>query len=149
MLQPSVERVLIDMGFINRYREISDKFSIKDESFKYEKSDVVNLLQELGVEVSVYEGGQYFANFEFVGNYQFRLGLTIKYNIIEVDLTVKNENLSIKSGGSLGLLVQLITDWRDSVKKPSFGNSEQLKSLLAEVVALYTDIKEEITGVRT
>ena len=107
MLQPLVEQSLIDIDFINRYRAISDEFSIKDESYKYEKSDVVNLLKELGVVVNLYEGDQYFADFETVDDYQFRFGLTIKFNIIEFDLTVKNEPLSIKSGGSWGLLFSM------------------------------------------
>ncbi|REE01787.1 hypothetical protein C7460_103305 [Marinoscillum furvescens DSM 4134] len=144
MLQPLVEQSLTDINFIDRYREISDEFSIKDESYNYEKSDVVNILNELGVVVNLYEGDQYFADFETIDDYQFRFGLTIKFNIVEFDLTVKNESLSIKSGGSWGLLVQLMTDWRENVKKPGFGNHEQLKSLLTMAVILYEDIKKEL-----
>lgn len=149
MLQPSVEQSLIDIDFINRYRAISDEFSFKNESYKYEKQDVTSILQGLDVMVDVYEGDQYFADFESVGDYQFRFGLTIKFNIIEFDLTVKNESLNIKSGGSWGLLVQLMTDWKENIKKPGFGSYEQLKSLLIEAVTLYKDIKKEVVASHT
>lgn len=145
MLQPSIERFLIDMDFIDRYRKISEEFSVKNETFKYDKSDVAMILQGLGIEASIYEGDQYFADFESIGNYQFRFGFTIKYNIIEFDLTVINDELNVKSGGSWGLLVQLMTDWRENIKKPGFSNYEQLKSLLTEAVILYIDIKKRIT----
>ena len=141
LLQPSIEKFLFRIDFINRYKKISDRFAEKNDSFKYDKSDVEAILHDLGVNVIIYDGDQYFTDFESLNGYKFRFGLTIKYNIVEFDITIINETLNIKSGGSWGLLVQLMTDWKENIKKPGFGNYEQLKMLLFEAIKLYSDIK--------
>lgn len=144
MLQLPVEQLLFNMSFIERYKAISAKFSQKDSTYNCEPLQVIEILEGLGIRTKLSNGDQFFADFELIGDFKFRFGLTIKYNIIEFDISIINPTLNIRSGGSFGLIVQLMTDWSTSIINPGFSNFEQLKSLLEEGVKLFDDVKTAV-----
>ncbi len=144
MLQLPVEQLLFDMNFIDRYTAISARFSQKDITYNYKQSQVIEILESLGIRTKLSNDDQFFTDFESINDFKFRFGLTIKYNIIEFDLSIINPMLNIRSGGSFGLIAQLMTDWSINIINPGFGNLEQLKSLLKEGVKLFEDVKKEV-----
>lgn len=145
LLQSNIEEILINMDFIEKYQVLSDKFKESNEDYVFNDNDVFDLFNTLGFSVEKYEGNQFFTNFEECNDFLYRFGFTIKFNIVEFDLTIISEKFKIKSGGSYGLLVQLITDWKRTVSKPGFGNQTQLKELLGEGINLFNEIKKEVT----
>jgi hypothetical protein len=144
MLQLPIEHLLYDMDFIDRYKAISTKFSKKDSAYNYQSSQVMEILERLGVHTKLSNGDQFFSDYEVINDFKFRFGLTIKYNIVDFDSTIINDNLNIKSGGFWGLIVQLMTNWTITVVKPGFSNIEQLTSLLEEAVKLHNDVKKVV-----
>jgi hypothetical protein len=142
MLQLPVEQLLFDIGFIDRYKSICAKFSEEDSEYNYGPLLVIEILERLGVRARLSNGDQLFSDYENINGFKFRFGLTIKYNMVDFDSTIINDNLNIKSGGSWGLIVQLMTDWTETIVKPGFSNEEQLTSLLEEAVDLHNDVKK-------
>jgi hypothetical protein len=149
MLQLPVEQLLIDIDFINRYKAISAKFSQKDSTYKYRVSEVIEVLEGLGVYTELSIGDQFFSDYEIIGDFKFRFGITIKYNIVDFDSTIINDSLNIRSGGSWGLIVQLMTNWTVTIVKPGFSNVQQLTSLLNEAVGLHNDVKRAVLKLRS
>ena len=141
MLQLPVEQLLFDIAFIDRYKAISATFSLKDSTYAYKASEVIEVLESFGIRTRLSNGDQFFSDYEIIGEFKFRFGATIKYNIVDFDSTIINESLNIKSGGSWGLIVQLMTNWAVTIVKPGFSNLQQLTSLLKEAVDLHNDVK--------
>lgn len=149
MLQLPVEQLLFDMGFIDRYKAISAKFSQKDSTYTYRASEVIEILEGLGIRTKLSNGDQFFSEYEIIGEFKFRFGVTIKYNIVDVDSTIINDSLNIRSGGSWGLILQLMTNWTVTIVKPGFSNVQQLTSLLKEAVELHNDVKMAVLKLRS
>lgn len=146
LLQPAIEDTLNEVNFIDRYRKISQEFAEFDGSFQYSSEELLLSLRELGIEAKQFPGEQYFSVFEPTGDFQCRIGLTIKENIIEFDITIRSEEQGVNSGGSWGLIVQLMTNWEENIKTPGFRNRDELQSVLKEAVALYVDVKNHLSG---
>ncbi len=144
LLQEKIEKILLDIDLICQYQNVSDTFRYDDSDFQYTSEQVLEIGNENGVIFKEYEGDQYFSDFERVAESEFRIGLTIKYNIIEFDITIKNEPLNISSGGSFGLITQLLTNWSTRIKKPGFNNYDEMKGLIQEGIAIYNNVKNAV-----
>ena len=69
----------------------------------------------------------------------------MKYNIIHFDISIRNEEYNIKSGGGYGLLVQLMTNWRIPICSPGFYDLNSFKNLIGELVSLFEEIQKNIS----
>ena len=144
LLQEKIEKILLDIDFICQYQNLSDTFTNSGSEFRYTSEQVQEISEENGVALKVYEGDQYFSDFEKVGESEFRIGMTIKFNIVEFDLTIKNESQNISSGGSFGLIVQLLTNWSTRIKKPGFNSYNDLRGLIQEGISIYNNVKNAV-----
>lgn len=144
LLQEQIGQILTDIDFICQYQNVSVSFRKNNSEFQYTSNQILQIGKEAGVTFRQYEGDQYFSDFEIMSGTKFRIGMTIKYNIIEFDLTIKNDSHNISSGGSFGLLVQLLTNWQTRIKKPGFNNYEEMKNLIQEGIAIYRNVCEAV-----
>lgn len=144
LLQEKIEKILLDIDFICQYHHLSDTHKNIDSQFLYTTKQVLEIGEENNVIFKVYEDDQYFSDFERVGEFEFRIGMTIKYNIVEFDITIKNEQQNISSGGSFGLLVQLLSNWSTRIKKPGFNNYNEMRSLIQTGIFLYNNVKNAV-----
>ncbi len=144
LLQKEVEQLLIDINFIDQYQKLSDTYPRYADHFDYRAQDILEVGEQMGIHLKRYEVHEFFADYEELGEFQFRIGLNAKYCIAEFHLWIVNEKRGINSGGSYGLLVQLLTDWRVRVKNPGFENTSELRNLLKDGFQLYDDIKKAV-----
>lgn len=144
LLQEKIENLLLDIDFICQYQNLSNLFPKSDPHFKYDSNQIIEISKEFGILLNVFNGDQYFSAFQRVEDSEFRIGLTIKYNFIEFDITIKNKFHNIRSGGSFGLLSQLLSHWKTRIDKPGFENYDQLRNLLCNGFKIYENIKDVV-----
>lgn len=144
LLQYDIEKILIDMQFIDLYKTIWENHREENEHFKISDGEIINVFKGLNFEVKKYGKDQFFTDWYLEDGFEYRIGITIKFNMIHFDFSVKNEKIGINSGCDFGLLLQLITNWQMPVKSPSFDNLKNFNLLIQDLVALYTNIKLNI-----
>lgn len=144
ILQKDIEYILLKMDFISRYQSIWEKYGVKDESYVISDTDIIRVFEELGYEIKKKNKEQYFSNYIKEKDMEYRMGISIKYNIIHFDFSIKSEKFGIHSGGDFGLLVQLMTNWEMPIKSPGFNNLNSFQSLIADLVKLFNEIRNNI-----
>jgi hypothetical protein len=143
MLSEDVERLLNTFQFIEKYRHLSRKFDNKVEDLNQYVVNQ-NVFANKKFNFKNKSNNQYFTDFIKNDNIFFRLGFTIKFHSVEVDLTLKADNSQFKCMGSFGLLVQLMTNWQTTIPNPSFRNDEELISLVNVVIEFAEDLMNYI-----
>lgn len=78
------------------------------------------------------------------GNFTYRVGVSIKYNLIHFDFSVRSEKYGVSSGGGFGLLVQLMTNWEMPISSPGFYDLRSFQNLIKDLILLFDDIKSRI-----
>ena len=145
LLQPEIEKILFEMDFIDKYRNIWEKYDKEDENYKISSKDIMTTFQDLNYSVKKKSKEQYFSDFFPKDNSSYRIGISIKYNIIHFDISIRNEDYNIKSGGGYGLLVQLMTNWGIPISSPGFYDLNSFKNLIGELVSLFEEIQKNIS----
>ena len=51
LLQPEIEKILFEMGFIDKYRNIWEKYDKEDENYKISSKDIITTFQDLNYSV--------------------------------------------------------------------------------------------------
>jgi hypothetical protein len=144
LLNPTVEKALIYLNFINRVKKIATKFNNEDENFIYDKNDVLKICSRKSIPVTESERGQFFSEYQKANHADFRFGFTIRYNRIDFEFSVKDDELGVYSGGSWALLIQLMTNFSETINLPGFSNQSELEELINSALNLHEIIKEEI-----
>jgi hypothetical protein len=143
-LPKEIEDILIDMRFIDKYKDLYENYPYTGESYQWKAAEIILILNNLGIEAKKHNKEQIFTDFIENQGFLFRFGISIKYNTIHFDISIRNEKLGLKAGGGFGLLVQIMTDWKIPINSASFNSHRELESLLTDAVKLYEDIKQNI-----
>jgi hypothetical protein len=98
LLQPEIEKILFEMDFIDKYRNIWEKYDKEDENYKISSKDIITTFQDLNYSVKKKNKEQYFSDFFLKDNFSYRIGISIKYNIIHFDISIRNDKYNIKGG---------------------------------------------------
>ena len=51
LLQPEIEKILFEMDFIDKYRNIWEKYDKEDENYKISSKDIMTTFQDLNYSV--------------------------------------------------------------------------------------------------
>ena len=51
LLQPEIEKILFEMDFIEKYRNIWEKYDKEDENYKISSKDIITTFQDLNYSV--------------------------------------------------------------------------------------------------
>ena len=51
LLQPEIEKILFEMDFIDKYRNIWEKYDKEDENYKVSSKDIITTFQDLNYSV--------------------------------------------------------------------------------------------------
>ena len=63
LLQPEIEKILFEMDFIDKYRNIWEKYDKEDENYKVSSKDIITTFQDLNYSVKRKSKEQYFSDF--------------------------------------------------------------------------------------
>lgn len=144
LLPPELERILEDIEFVKKYKLIWEKYEIENESYYISDIEIISIFNKLGYKLVKRNKEQYFSDFFNEDKFCYRIGITIKYNIIHFDISIRNKLLNIRGGGGYGLLVQLMTNWQMPIKSPCFYNLNSFKNLSKDLIDLFEEIKSTI-----
>lgn len=145
LLQPEIEKILFEMDFIDKYRNIWEKYDKEDENYKISDVDVIKTFYEMGYLVKRYSKGEFFTEDFIIEKFNYKIGIYIKYNIIHFSVSIRNDKYNIKGGGGYGLLVQLMTNWEIPISSPGFYDLYSFKNLIKELVFLFEEIQKNIS----
>lgn len=98
LLQPEIEKILFEMDFIDKYRNIWEKYDKEDENYKISSKDIITTFQDLNYSVKKKSKEQYFSEFFPKDNFNYRIGEFLS-NIISFILISVSEMRSIISKG--------------------------------------------------
>jgi hypothetical protein len=144
IIQPSIKFILNKINFINRYKSISDSHTVDDDKFRFSTENVIAIVQELGFNIRYSKSREFYLK-EKYNDFTFGFGFTIRYNVIELGCSVKNEKINIWSEAPWGYFVKLMTEPNPiTIFKPCFRNYEDLREILKEAFSIYEDFKREV-----
>ncbi len=143
-LPPELEEVLSNMKFIEKYKSIWEKYAVENESYTISDDEIISVFDEFGYRLIKYNYQQYFSDFFLEQDFRYRLGISIKWNIVHFNIEVYSKKYNIKGGGGCGLLVQLMTNWEMPVQSPCFYDLNSFKSLSKDLINLFEEVKYNI-----
>ena len=151
-LNPSVKQALIDINFIKRYEELSNKFN--EERIPSEKrlrildgEIVMNIFKTLGYD-SEFEPKEKFFKIEKEGidNYFFSAHIILYGGMVDLVWIVRDKNGELLLGSPWGVYSRRIIDVNYKIKKPIFGTYEDLDEIFEVSFKMYEDFKKAMTN---
>ena len=136
-LNSKIKEALIEIDFIKRYEEVSNKFNAERTPSKsrlvyIDGEEVMEIIQDLG----------YSPLFD-----RFTLGVHIILQGGMVDLVwVVRENGELLLGAPWGTYSRRLIDSSYRIKKPIFGTYEDLEQILKITFKMYEDFKNVLSG---
>lgn len=144
--QSVLKSTLQEINFVERYRELSSRFSFElNERFEaFSVEEVVNILSGLGVKASYQKKESFFKIVNKIGILKFQFHISLKYGATELMWYVwQGEELIM--GGPWGILKYLVDEnYDEKIRLPIFRNYEDLKEIFTQVLAMYEDFKSNI-----
>lgn len=142
-LQKEVETALNNIDFIPRYKAIAEQYSKRDESFKFQNQEIIQIAEEMGVAIKYSKTKEFYYE-ETNSGFTFKIGFTIRFNSFDFGLSIINNDKMIKSSSPWGFLVQLMSDGTDKASKIMFCDLDEVKEILKAVFNIYADLKKAI-----
>ncbi len=141
-LQKPVEDCLDKIGFIKRFKQLSEVFNITDDVFEMEIDVVLQICKDLGLLIKYSKSKGFYVN-EHIFDYDFTFGFTVKFNSFDFGLSVKNKDRNIFSAAPWHFLIDLMIE-NNNIRRVNFRNYEDLKNILKVSFEIYDDFKKEL-----
>ena len=150
-LNPSVKQALIDINFIKRYEELSNKFN--EERTPSEKrlrildgEIIMNIFKTLGYDSEFEHKEKFFKiKIETINNFSFSSYIDLYGGMVELIWNVW-ENGELLLGSPWGVYSRRIIDVNYKIKKPIFGTYEDLDEIFEVSFKMYEDFKKAMTN---
>jgi hypothetical protein len=121
----------IEIGFVNKYKRLGDRFNVGDENFKMDNKEVLNIANELGYSLK-YSKGKEFHSEETSGDYRFKAGFTVGFNSFDFGLSITNEVKGLNSSAPCDFFIKLMTIGQVKVSRICFKNYDDIKLILSD-----------------
>lgn len=148
-LDTKIKDTLIKIDFVNRYNELSKKFSINrtpssNRLIYIDGEEVMEIIQGLGYLPQFDSKEKYYKiKEEKLG--KFNLGVHIILQSGMVDLVwIVQENGELLLGAPWGTYSRRLIDVNYRIKKPIFGTYEDLEEILKIAFEMYEDFKKAL-----
>lgn len=142
-LQEEIEQILRHIDFVSRYDGMSNKYNERDESFKFQNEDVLQVAKGMGHPMKYSKSKEFYLE-EVLSGYKLNFGFTIRFNSFDFGLSVIHDERDIRSSAPWGFLVQLMSNGQKKVSKAMFRNINDIGSILKEAFSIYEDFKKEL-----
>jgi hypothetical protein len=141
-LQPDIEKILNSIEFVQRVRNLIEKYKPNGEKFTYDNNEVLSVAHALNAPFKYSKVKEFYIE-EEAGDVYFTFGFTIRYDMIDFGMSIKNQKLGIFSGAPWLYFVSLINP---SLKltKPAFNSYPELSDILKEAFQIYSDFKHAV-----
>lgn len=150
-LNSKIKEALIEIDFIKRYEEVSNKFNAERTPSKswlvyIDGEEVMEIIQDLGYS-PLFDSKEKFYKIREEQVERFTLGVHIILQGGMVDLVwVVRENGELLLGAPWGTYSRRLIDSSYRIKKPIFGTYEDLEQILKITFKMYEDFKNVLSG---
>ena len=150
-LNSKIKEALIEIYFIKRYEEVSNKFNAERTPSKsllvyIDGEEVMEIIQDLGYS-PLFDSKEKFYKIREEPVERFTLGVHIILQGGMVDLVwVVRENGELLLGAPWGTYSRRLIDSSYRIKKPIFGTYEDLEQILKITFKMYEDFKNVLSG---
>lgn len=150
-LNSKIKEALIEIDFIKRYEEVSNKFNAERTPSKsrlvyIDGEEVMEIIQDLGYS-PLFDSKEKFYKIREEQVERFTLGVHIILQGGMVDLVwVVRENGELLLGAPWGTYSRRLIDSSYRIKKPIFGTYEDLEQVLKITFKMYEDFKNVLSG---
>ncbi len=137
-----------NIEIIEKYKLLSKKYQ-SDEEFNYSNKDVLNLIAKLNQKAKFVRKNNFFKVENKVKGIKFYINISLKYNLVELIIGATDIlKDTFITGGSFGWICKDFEiaqgiNVNENIKKPSFGNYEELENILGVAFEIYEDFKVE------
>ena len=150
-LNSKIKEALIEIDFIKRYEEVSNKSNAERTPSKsrlvyIDGEEVMEIIQDLGYS-PLFDSKEKFYKIREEQVERFTLGVHIILQGGMVDLVwVVRENGELLLGAPWGTYSRRLIDSSYRIKKPIFGTYEDLEQILKITFKMYEDFKNVLSG---
>ena len=142
---------------VDKYDTIFDKFKILSDKFKtemplekYDSKEALETLRLFNNNFNFDEKENFYGLKEKIGNFEFRLNLSLRFGIVEIILSAKDHLTNNQYGGPLSRIIRQIQLEKVEnevvkIKYPRFSSYDELREIVNEVFEIYLDFKKLIT----
>ncbi len=145
MLSENMINFIEKEGFVDRYKEISEKYRATGQipMEKIEIDKVKEIIQELGYIAKYYKRENFFKVI-LKQNDRIQIGYNIglKYGLVELIIFIFIDGQCIE-GAPISFIIQQYTQEEELIKDPRFCSYEELKEILKSMFELLMKYKEE------
>ena len=145
-LSPKIKEALIKIDFIKRYEEISNKYNLERISSSrrlvyLDGEEVMEIIQDLGYS-SIFDSKEKFYKIieEQKGDFSFCVHIILRDGMVDLVWVVR-EKEELLLGAPWGTYTRRLIDSSYRIKKPIFGNYEDLREILDVTFKMYEDFK--------
>jgi hypothetical protein len=141
-LQEPVENCLLQINFIERFRGLSNKFQIRDESFHIENEKIMSICKEFGFLIKYSKAKEFYIT-DKLNDFEFTFGFSIRFNSFDFGMSAKSENKNIFSSAPWHFFADLI-DENNKINRLQFRSYSDLETILKDAFNIYKDFKAEL-----
>lgn len=145
MLSENMINFIEKEGFVDRYKEISEKYRATGQipMEKIEIDKVKEIIQELGYIAKYYKRENFFKVI-LKQNDRIQIGYNIglKYGLVELIIFIFVDGQCIE-GAPISFIIQQYTQEEELIKDPRFCSYEELKEILKSMFELLMKYKKE------
>lgn len=150
-LDPRVQKALFEIHFIQRYEGLSNSYDEKrtsdDQRLEYlDLETTMDCITNLGYSAS-FDGKEKFfkTNDEQIGVYKFRIHIVLSVGMVDF-IWVVQENGKYILGDPVGIFTRLMIHPDYRIKKPIFGEYEDLDEIFQIGFKMFEDFKEALVN---
>ncbi|MGA3599128.1 hypothetical protein [Lysinibacillus agricola] len=148
-LEPAIKDVLEKINFIARYKDMSLKFSDRENTFEnYGNGKVMEVFESMGYKARYMRGENFFIVGEVKNKdvYKFKFNVSLEYGMVELIWSTWHEG-NVRVGDPWGMLVTLLSNDTEKILRPCFHSYEELKEIMGIAIEMYEDFKRELIAV--
>lgn len=145
-LSPKIKEALIKIDFIKRYEEISNKYNLERISSSrrlvyLDGEEVMEIVRDLGYS-PIFDSKEKFYKIvqEQCGDFSFCVHIILRDGMVDLVWVVR-EKEELLLGAPWGTYTRRLIDSSYRIKKPIFGNYEDLREILDVTFKMYEDFK--------
>lgn len=150
-LNSKIKNALIKIDFIKRYEALSNKFNAEkthstNRLVYLDGEEIMETIQDLGY-CPMFDAKEKFYKIkeEQIGKFTFGVHIILQGGMADLVWVVR-ENGELLLGAPWGTCARRLIDSSYRVKKPIFGNYEDLEEILKITFSMYEDFKRVLTS---
>ena len=144
--------VLMDIGFIDRYKKLCEDYNDFDNRMREVDLDMINkLLESFGYDYTYDSKEQFYKLVNEIDEFTFILQLVLKDGIVEPLLNIKFQENYYNPYGRFDFIPKKMgVDFdRKRYNLPKYSSKQELEKILGQIFSIFEDIKNNLVRTKS